>query len=865
MKKFWRDCKGAVTVFVTLLLIPAILVCGTSVDLARVFAAKSIVQDANQLGANSVLASYDALLQDLYGLYGVMKSDPEFASLADQYIKLTLLTDDGGKDLGTFQLFYGSNLVPGEVVPAEQQNLNNVDVLRRQIEEYSKFRAAAIVMEQIVGKLDTFQKVKKDAEIIKDKMEIEDRIEEIEEIYKEIYNKIQEVNQCGDVEDAAVSQVNNYLSRIQDQLDDLYNTRDSWTSAYRDGNDEEMGDWEKKYDGVRKNIKALVLGGTIRRGWIPGGVTDTGTWSDGYWMDSTEEYKGLKRYCEDMQSVLDGYSDELNDLKDLCEKADDKKEELSQMVDELETKLNSGECSEDLKTGMTVTTDDTGKTMLERYRTLLGYDLEPMAQSMLEADLPQINAVKNLLDPGAIVYGKASTGVTCPLDKLASLESYAGFSISLIVTNESLEAGARHRDDLYYITSVAPDQYSVPGTYWKFQDNHFASTKNPEFYQMLEEFFSSGGGEDKKKSITKGLTKMLGTIQSQFKTFLEFDPAGAWHYSNGSDDHSSDDGSGFGAEGDWNDDDAAKDKAKDALNSSLISRIGNMLSDAADKLLLLTYDSEMFSCYSTPDKEKDGEEENMNGIPLGINVNYYFQSELEYLYHGNLKDAKNNLATVTGMLFLVRFVFNYVASFSISEVNRTVNLVKKALAFTGPFAVVGGELARLVMALGESAMDVGRLKDGDKVRIWKNNDTWKFSLEGLITEAGDIQELSLSAFDVPSNRDDSGPVLSYKDYMRLFLLLVDGNTLAQRTARLIELNVTNKRDGIGNKSDRTARETAMANAELFKMSDAVTGFSLTTKLDLKMLFLSMPYAQEGIDGVVPPGTLPLSVTDYRGY
>lgn len=854
--------------FVTLLLIPAILVCGTSVDLARVFAAKSIVQDANQLGANSVLASYDALLQDLYGLYGVMKSDPEFAALADQYIKLTLLTDDGGKDLGTFQLFYGSNLVPGEVVPAEQQNLNNVDVLRRQIEEYSKFRAPVIIMEQVVEKLGTFQKVRKDAEIIKDKMEIEDRIEEIEEKYKDIYDKIQEVNRCGDAEDVAVSQVNSYLSQIQDQLNDLYDTRDSWTSAYRDDNDEEMGDWEKKYNGILKNIKALVRGGTIRTGWIPGNVTDTGAWSDGYWMDSTEEHKGLKRYCEDMQSALDGYSDELNALKGLCKEAGDKKRELSQQVDELEAKLNSGECSDDLKQGMTVTKDETGKTMLERYRALLGYDLEPMAQAMLEADLPQINAMKDLLDPGAVVYGRASVGETYSLDRLASLESSIGFSIDLIVTNESLGAGARYRDDLYYITSVTPDRYSVPGTYWKFQDHRFASTKNPEFYQMLEKFFSSGGGESKKKSITKGLTKMLGTIQNQFKTFLEFDPAGAWHYSNGSDDHTSDDSAGFGSEGDWNDDNAAKNNAKEALeNSGIISQLGDMLSDAADKILLLTYDSEMFSCYSTPDKEEDGEEEKtMSGIPLGIDVNYYFQSELEYLYHGNLQDAKSNLVVVTGMLFLVRFVFNYVASFSIDEVNYIVNLVKSALAATGPFAVVGGELARLVMALGESAMDVGRLKDGDRVRIVKDDNTWKFSLRGLITEAGDVLEMPSSALDNSAARDDdSDPALSYKDYMRLFLLLVDGNTLAQRTARLIELNVTNKRDGIGNNSDRSARETAMANAELFKMSDAVTGFSLTTKLDLKMLFLSMPYAQEGIDGVVPPGTLPLSVTDHRGY
>ena len=50
MRDFWRNCKGAVTVMVSLLLIPAILVTGTGVDLARVYAARSTLQDANQLG-----------------------------------------------------------------------------------------------------------------------------------------------------------------------------------------------------------------------------------------------------------------------------------------------------------------------------------------------------------------------------------------------------------------------------------------------------------------------------------------------------------------------------------------------------------------------------------------------------------------------------------------------------------------------------------------------------------------------------------------------------------------------------------------------------------------------------------------------
>ena len=89
-QKFKRDCRGAVTVFVTLLLIPAVLISGTGVDLARVYTARSLVRDGNQLAANAMLAEYDALLQDLYGLYGVMAEDEELAAMVDEYIRLSL-------------------------------------------------------------------------------------------------------------------------------------------------------------------------------------------------------------------------------------------------------------------------------------------------------------------------------------------------------------------------------------------------------------------------------------------------------------------------------------------------------------------------------------------------------------------------------------------------------------------------------------------------------------------------------------------------------------------------------------------------------------------------------------------------------
>lgn len=881
-RKLARDCKGAVTVFVTLLLIPAVLVSGTGVDLARLYTARSILHDANQLAANSVLASYDALLQDLYGLYGVMKDDPEFAAMVDEYIQVAVFGEDWtNRELGTFQLFYGSDLTPGDVTPAPGKNLANQEVLRRQIEEYAKFRAPAIIVSEILDKLDSFDKVQEDAAVIQDKMEIEDRIEEIDRLYKRIYKCIQLLNGIKDYEASAMESVNSYIETLEDEIDSLYTTRDAYTMAMQKELEEEAADYMTKYKGHLQNIRALIEGGTFFNGWIPGNDDGSGTYVPGYWSEEryqaglnniiSDRTKALEEYIQNSDMTLDNCFEEFCDL---CQKADEQREQLEQLVDNLENRLNSGKCSEGLKDGLTKPpeNDPDGPSIIERYRNVLSYDISAMADAMAGQDVAQIRATIECLN--SVGYGDPDVNFFRSREYMKGIDEDE-LPITVILENQGRDPDHQVEDKLALLDSVTPERYAVPGTFEPFESNAFKSTKNPEFYARLQEFYghsgsgSGGGGseDDEEDGILKALESILGQIQEQFRKLLEFEPDGALHYQNGSSDGGGV-GTDFGMAGDWGSEDGAKDQVKKALNDNLISSLGNIGSGVADKVLLLTYDSEMFSCYATNQGEgqEDSPEESMNGIPFGVDVNYYYQSELEYLYNGDLTNAENNLKSVTGMLFLVRFVFNYVASFSVASVVNTVSWVESTLAWTGPFAVVAGELVRLAMALGESVIDVSRLKDGQEVALLKTNN-WRFSLWGQLSAITSGGEASLSDgdFSAENVEDDEGFTLGYKDYLRLFLLLKDDNTLAQRTARLIELNVTNKRENIGDLADRDAREAAMAQAELFRMENAVTDFSITTNVELKMLFLSMPFAQKGVNGVVPPGSLAVSVTDYRGY
>lgn len=888
MRKAWekikKDCQGAVTVIVTLLLIPAVLISGTGVDLTRAYAAKSIAQDANQLAANSLLASYDALLQDLYGLFGMMQKDQEFKDMVERYVNASLRGGGQETGMGTFQLFYGSGVTTGDPEPAKEKNLHNPEVLRRQIEEYAKYRAPVIIVEEVIQALDAFEKIQKDADIVKQKMDIDEKVEEIDKCYEKIYACINEVNKAGQREDSAYESINSLIcgksGTVMDIKTSIQNMAQQREAYHLETDPNKQADHETAYEGFRDNVTSLINGGLVYGGWQMGDYDENGEYQEGGWTGSFRTAgirSSIGKSKSDLKNYISGQKNSLDALRTLCAEADAKKQELSQMVDRLESDLNKGECSEQLRKGMTEKDPKTSKSTLDTYRDLLQYDLTAMADAMTAHDKPQIQNNIDQLE-NSINYGDPSLGNDhcCSLGGL--LERLRGSLITYDLPQQ-LNLNENAGDDLTMLDMTTPIRYSTLGAFRLFQE--FTQTHNDKFYQLLQELYGSANG-NQKDSYKDALKTLIGNIQSSLKNIFLYEPEGAYTFTNkdassgtnkdassGKDDPADDETDYL--EKDWGDDPGV---INDAMSDSILTRIGSGLESAANKVLLLTYDSEMFSCYSTGKGEEckgeDGQkiaEINMNGIPLGIDVNYYYQSELEYLFHGDRASAIENLKATAGLIFLVRFVFNYAASFSIPSVRNTVAAIKGALSWAGPFAIAAGELARLALALGESALDVGRLKGGSRVALYKQGDHgvdtdngWRFSLSGVAASA-----IKKATITITEESDDDRNGMGYKDYMRLFLLLIDGDVLAQRTANLIEMNVTNKKLGIGGKETREDREKAMSEAELVKMSDAVTDFSLTTTLELRMLFLSMPFAQKGVNGRVPPGTLQIAVTDHRGY
>ena len=874
MREFWKklrhDCKGAVTVFVTLLLIPMVLVSGSGVDLARIYAAKSILHDANQLGANAVLTQYDALLQDVYGLFGIMSKDKELATLVSGYLETAVFGEDWkDKSLGSFQLFYGSELKNSGVIPAAGKNLGNPEVLRRQIEEYAKLRAPVIIVDKILDTLDKLKQVSQDADAIQTKIEIDDKIEDIDDLYHDFYKKINDANKYRDDELEAYNALNDALDEVDDQLEALFAVRESYGELARASKEEDafisekLEDAETHYADILENIRKTIRGGKLKKGWHSGGINDDGEWEKGYWGSTSGTLAGIDRAKAKVKDAVGAYESKLDKLIDKAEEIDREKAELNALLDQLINQLQT--CSSEMRTAMMEEKDQNGRTTIENYRILLDFSVTAMATEMKAVNWPHITDVKNAMD--SFTYGDQSGNPAgrISLDTLSNIsESTPGFNIDFATYD--IQGNWSEVDKLDLFQALSEDQYHarIPGgntAYKLFNDSRFGPTKNIEFYQQLQKMYGVDADEVTKKNAKKLITSIYESIQDMMQGFNVIPTEGALFYLSSTEEA----GDVFGMDGDWAEDGVGQDKTKEALDSSILASLGNLLGEAADKILLLTYDTEMFSCWSV----KEGDE-TMSGIPLSTEMNYFYQSEQEYLFGGS-KVASVNLLEVAGTLLLIRFVFNYVASFVIEEVENVVAMIKTALSWLGPIGIGIGELARAAIALGESVIDVGRLRAGDEdVALFKGTpqteEDWRLSLTNLTASAlNDINGINIKGQLADAAGTDSARsapsyvALTYQDYLRIFLLLKDGDTLANRTIDLIQFNMTNYTRGLN------ADEAAMISAEKYNMADMMTDFSITTTVDMKMLFLSMPFARNGIDGVIPPETLRLSVTDYRGY
>lgn len=187
-----------------------------------------------------------------------------------------------------------------------------------------------------------------------------------------------------------------------------------------------------------------------------------------------------------------------------------------------------------------------------------------------------------------------------------------------------------------------------------------------------------------------------------------------------------------------------------SMFSGLASSVMSMATDLRDALYISDYILGMFS-YDTIEKEfavKQGGEgevaasadqakaaiQTLTLQPINSENNYAYGREVEYIIYGG--DNAGNITKAYGTIYGIRLGFNLIYAFTDSSIRDTAFAIATPIS-AATLGVIPVPLiqAAIIIATAccESALDLVSLRDGESVPLFKNNQTWKCSIQGIMT------------------------------------------------------------------------------------------------------------------------------------
>ena len=207
MYDFMNKNKGAVSIFLVIVLVPMMVVSSIFVDMSRVQLAKSVATSAGDLTLNTALTNYDAILKDMYGLFATSQNTDElFQNLEDYYLKciesagipepeaenyvdqiMGLLRSESGSDD-----LLNMNLTSFEVTKPTAGHLGNPAIMKSQIVDFMKYRAPINMGLGILDGIKSFKNLKAQNAVVEDKNAFYDSRTDVMESLEKAWSYIED-------------------------------------------------------------------------------------------------------------------------------------------------------------------------------------------------------------------------------------------------------------------------------------------------------------------------------------------------------------------------------------------------------------------------------------------------------------------------------------------------------------------------------------------------------------------------------------------------------------------------------------------------------------------------------------------------
>lgn len=248
MRLFYKN-RGAVSVFLVIILVPVLTVCALFVDASRIQLARSVAASSGELALNTVLSQFDETLEDYYGMMASVQNMDEFISVAKDYFKASMVSQGASDEeadyfSGLIQAAGSSGNVTDllkiqtndiSITPVEGGNLSNPALVKKQIVEFMKYRSpingAADLLESLLEVQKQSENTKDETEMLDRKQKFYEAENELKETALEIREQLEEYNNIGITEGMVQSVIsgidgyrNEYWKMHQKLVYDLFNT-----------------------------------------------------------------------------------------------------------------------------------------------------------------------------------------------------------------------------------------------------------------------------------------------------------------------------------------------------------------------------------------------------------------------------------------------------------------------------------------------------------------------------------------------------------------------------------------------------------------------------------------------------------------
>ena len=185
--------------------------------------------------------------------------------------------------------------------------------------------------------------------------------------------------------------------------------------------------------------------------------------------------------------------------------------------------------------------------------------------------------------------------------------------------------------------------------------------------------------------------------------------------------------------------------------------------------------------------------------------------QIEYLVTEGESDV-DNLRAVLKRICAIREVANTLYLYSDTEKRGVAELAAALvcdLALVPELAPILEAAILLGWAYAESIYDIKILLAGGKVPLLKDSETWHYDLDSALSgmyesqedqipqklqdkqnrQAGQEDQIPQKLQDKQEGQDETGTGLSYEDYLRIFMMCTDMDTLTARAMNMVEADI----------------------------------------------------------------------------